>query len=111
MPFKRVSIAALAAVVWLASLPVSAAASYMTGRIIDITFTQDWMMIRLDTGLPDNCIGTAYGWMKIPAESKPMTAFAMGLWLRGDNTQVDVTVYTSGIVDGYCRITQIDPVG
>jgi len=40
-----------------------------------------------------------------------MTAFVIGLWMRGHAGQVNVTVYTDGLVGGYCRITQIDPVG
>ena len=65
----------------------------------------------LDTGLPDNCNGSAYGWMIISGDYKPMTAFVIGLWMRGDAAQVHVTVYTDGLVGGYCRINQIDPAG
>jgi hypothetical protein len=68
-------------------------------------------MIMLDVGLPSNCEGTAWGWMKVPPENKAMTAFVIGLWLRGDASSTDVSVYTDGVVGGYCRITQIDPVG
>ena len=38
-----------------------------------------------------------------------MTAFVLGLWMRGDASSVSVTIYTDGLVNGYCRINQIDP--
>jgi hypothetical protein len=83
--------------------------TYITGHMIDVTFAWDYVLIRIDAGLPDNCAGTSYGWMKIPAENKSMNAFVVGLWMRGDAQQVPMTVYTDGLVGGYCRITQIDP--
>ena len=87
------------------------APTYVSGRIIDVTFAQDFVMIRVDTGLPDNCVGTAWGWMKVAPENKAMTAFVVGLWMRGDAALTNVTVYTGGLVGGYCRVDQIDPVG
>lgn len=90
--------------------PAHAAATYIHGRISNVTFAGDYVMIMLDAGLPENCTGSAWGWMKIPPENKPMTAFVMGLWLRGDADQVGLTVYTDGLVGGYCRISQIDPI-
>ena len=98
-----------AAVCGMLSNSAQAAPTYMSGHITNVTFAQDWVMVMLDTGLPDNCAGTAYGWMKIPPEDKPMIAFVTGLWMRGDAAQVVVTVYTDGLVGGYCRIAQIDP--
>jgi hypothetical protein len=83
--------------------------TYITGHINDVTFVWDAVLIRIDAGLPDNCAGTSYGWMKIPVENKSMNAFVVGLWMRGDAQQVPMTVYTDGLVGGYCRITQIDP--
>ena len=104
---------ALAATLSIALLPspVRAASSYVSGHVVDVTFASDWVMIRLDAGLPDNCVGSSYGWMKIPPENKPMNALAIGLWMRGDEANVVVTVYTDGLVGGYCHITQIDPQG
>lgn len=49
--------------------------------------------------------------MKIPVANKSMAAFVVGLWMRGDAAEIIVSVYTDGLVDGYCRITQIDPAG
>jgi hypothetical protein len=89
----------------------SAAPNYIQGHITNVTFVHDAVMIMVDTGLPDNCAGTGWGWMKIPTTSKPMMALVTGLWLRGDAASTLVTVYTDGLVDGYCRVTQIDPQG
>jgi hypothetical protein len=86
-----------------------AAPTYMSGHIIDVTFAGEDVLIRLDTGLPDNCVGTSFGWMRIPPEYKPLSAFVIGLWMRGDEQQTQVTVYTDGLVGSYCRISQIDP--
>jgi hypothetical protein len=84
---------------------------YTSGHISNVTFVSDYVMIMVDAGLPGNCTGTSWGWMKIPVANKAMEAFVVGLWMRGDAASTVVTVYTDGLVDGYCRITQIDPVG
>jgi hypothetical protein len=91
--------------------PAQTAQSYTSGHINNVTFAGDFVMIMVDAGLPGNCAGTSWGWMKIPPENKAMSAFVLGLWMRGDAAQTVVTVYTDGLVGGYCRITQIDPVG
>jgi hypothetical protein len=39
-----------------------------------------------------------------------MAAFVIALQARGELTSVTMTVYTSGIVGGYCTVNQIDPV-
>lgn len=93
------------------ALPVTAGPTFITGHISNVTYVSDYVMIRVDAGLPDNCVGTSWGWMKIPPENKAMAAFVTGLWMRGDADQVVVDVYTDGLVGGYCRITQIDPAG
>jgi hypothetical protein len=84
--------------------------NYIHGFISNVTFTDDEVMIMVNAGLPDNCAGTPWGWMRIPATSKTMAAFIIGLWLRGDAQSTNLTVYTDGLVSGYCRVTQIDPV-
>ena len=93
------------------STTASAQPTYISGHISDVTFVWDAVLIRVDAGIPDNCVGTSYGWMKIPVENKSMNALVLGLWMRGDAQQVMVTVYTDGLLSGYCRITQIDPAG
>jgi hypothetical protein len=87
------------------------AATYVTGRISNVTFAGNEVLIMVDAGLPNNCVGTGWGWMRIPPESTPMIAFVIGLWMRGDAAQTQLTGYTGGLVNGYCRIDQIDPVG
>jgi hypothetical protein len=87
------------------------AATYVSGHISNVTFASDVVMIMVDAGLPDNCVGSGWGWMKISSEKKAMMAFVLGLWMRGDAAQTVVTVYTGGLVDGLCRVDQIDPVG
>jgi hypothetical protein len=95
---------------WL-SLPVFAAPTSIAGQINDVTVAGDEVLIRVNAGLPDNCAGTMFGWMRIPPESKAMIAFVIGLWMRGDASQTSVVVYTDGMVGSYCRVNQIDPVG
>ena len=85
-----------------------AADTYLAGRISNVTFAGDMVLIMLDTGVPDNCAGTPYGWMAIPTTYKSMVAFVIGLWMRGDAAQVSMTVYTdSRPPGGYCQINQI----
>lgn len=99
----------------LCSAALAAAAAYadqthLAGRISNMTLAGDSVLIMLDTGVPGNCAGTPYGWMRIPAVNKPMTAFVLGLWLRGDASAVPVTVYTSPPdSSGYCTVNQLDP--
>jgi hypothetical protein len=107
-------LSAMIGVLGFAATPMAANASptYQVGRINNVTFAGDGVLIRLDTGLPDNCAGTGSGWMLIPISAKPIQAFVLGLWLRGDAAQVTVVVYTTaGVVSGYCQIDQIDPEG
>ena len=105
-------IATSVVVMTLGATPSRAAANYMTGHIADVTFLADAVMLRLDSGQPDNCTGTAWGWIKVPVANKNMSALVLGLWLRGDAASTSITVYTDGVAsDGYCRITQIDPAG
>lgn len=84
---------------------------YLSGHISNVTFIGDSLYLMLDAGLPDNCTGTSYGWMVIPAPYKAMSAFVLGIWMRGTASSDLVTVYTDGIVNGFCQINQIDPVG
>jgi len=93
------------------SASAQTAQGYTSGHISNVTFVEDYVMVMVDAGLPGNCAGTSWGWMKIPVANKSMAAFVIGLWMRGDAANTVVTVYTDGLVDGYCRITQIDPVG
>ena len=102
-------LAALIGSLWATSVP--AADAYLGGHINDVTFAGSDVMVRLDTGVPDNCTGTPFGWMLIPNSAKPMQAFVIGLWMRGDAAQTYAVVYTTAVsVGGYCIINQLDPV-
>lgn len=90
--------------------PCGAALNYQAGHINDITVTGDVIMVKLDSGLPDNCSGTAYGWMMIPADYKAVKALVLALWARGDMSSVPVQIYTDGLVNNYCQVNQIDPL-
>jgi hypothetical protein len=105
----------LHAVVVMAALCCSPAGAqtgpaHVTGHISNVTFNGNEVLIIVDAGLPGNCTG-ASSWMRIPPEFKPINAFVLGLWMRGDAAQVTVTVYAAEAVGGYCVITQIDPAG
>lgn len=102
--------AAIAALIAIVSTNAAAYDTYQQGRIYDVTVAGNTMLIRLDTGIPDNCNGSPYGWMQVPEANKVMQSFVLGLWLRGDAAQTTVVVYTSGVpAGGYCQINQIDP--
>jgi len=107
---KNIGKALLAACLVAAPLSIHAAPTYMSGRIVNISFAGDSIFIMLDTGLPDNCAGTPFGWMVIPSGAKAMQAFVVGLRLSGNVRDIPVAVYTSGRDNtGYCQISQIDP--
>ncbi|MEO8018734.1 MAG: hypothetical protein ABI769_13040 [Pseudomonadota bacterium] len=91
------------------STSARAEATYISGHISNVTFAGDFVMIMVDAGLPGNCAGTSYGWIKIPPANKAMTAYVLGLSLSGNQAQTLLTVYTQGLVDGYCWVSQIDP--
>ncbi|HEU5134647.1 MAG TPA: hypothetical protein VFU13_05845 [Steroidobacteraceae bacterium] len=111
MQFRTFRFVAAVAVLGAVSATASAATNYVQGHINNVTFAGDEVLIQVDVGLPDNCIGTHYGWMRIPPEYKSMNAFVIGLWMRGDASQTLVVVYTEGLAGSYCRIGQIDPAG
>ena len=85
-----------------------AADTWQRGTINNITSTQQGLLIRLDTGLPDNCAGTPYGWMLIPEANKTLIATTLMLWAMGTRS---VDIYTVGRPNGgYCVIEQVDPL-
>jgi hypothetical protein len=95
----------------LIGAPALAFPNYTTGHISDVTFAGNSVLIRTDAALPDNCLGTPYGWMQISGTYASMNAFVLALWARGDANSVVVNVYTTGVANGYCQIDQIDPPG
>jgi hypothetical protein len=104
---------ALLALPLLLPAPAARAESYyVLGSITGITYMDDTVLVQLSSGVPGNCAGTPYGWMRVPPSNRAMIAFVTGLWMRGDAASVTVVLYTSGIDgSGYCAITQLDPPG
>lgn len=93
----------------LTSLASNAAESYTIGKIASITFAGESILIQMDSALPDNCIGTSYGWLMLPPNNKPMIAAVLSLWSRGALPSTQLSVYTSGIAGAYCQVNQIQP--
>ncbi|MCH9691077.1 MAG: hypothetical protein K0U59_03260 [Gammaproteobacteria bacterium] len=89
-----------------ASFSASAAENSLTGNIEAVTSTASGLLIRLDTGVPDNCKGVAYDLMIINSENSVMIAAALTGWA---NEKKQVTVYTDPISSGRCNINQFDP--
>jgi len=94
------------------ALPVRSALAYdnyQVGHISRVSFITNGIGIWLDTGLPTNCAGTIAGYMMVSSSSAPLMAFVTGLWMRGDASQVGLTVYTTPVDStGFCQVTQID---
>lgn len=84
---------------------------YQVGYITNVTFDRYGTLIMLSAGVPGNCAGTPYGWMRIADTSKTISAFVMGLWLRGDIAQTTMSVYTVAAPSpgDFCVVTQINP--
>lgn len=81
---------------------------WLSGNINNITTMRGAMLIMLDTGVPDNCQGTPYGWMLIRQEDRVVVNMVMAMWA---SERRNATVYTVGMVDGWCEVQQIDPAG
>lgn len=92
----------------LASFITSAAGSYASGSISNLTVTRSGIMIQLTSNLPDNCDGTPYGWILVKQENTAITSVILALWVS-KNTYG--TFYTSGRENGtgYCLLNQYDP--
>ena len=86
--------------------PASSGPSWMNGNITQISSVSNGLMIMLDSGVPDNCVGTPYGWMVIPDSAKSIVA----LTLVAKIYKSPVTVYTTGRdATGYCIVNQVQP--
>lgn len=97
------AVMAIACGIWTPA--VHAAAEWNRGTMIDMTSTAAGLMVKLDTGLPTNCIGVSmYGWMLIPEANRTMVAFAMSKWISLQRA-VDLYVVVQG---GACIVTQVD---
>jgi hypothetical protein len=93
----------------LISMPALAGPYYLGGNVSNMTTTAQGVYIMLDSGVPENCKGTPYGWMVIREANKTMAAAVLAMWASGRR---GATVYTSGIDGtGYCIINQVHPHG
>lgn len=89
------------------SATARAEATYLTGRITNVTSGAAGLLIMLDTGVPTNCTGASYNWMVIPEANKTMIAVALITW----QNQGSATVYTNTLdPNNGCVINQFDPV-
>ncbi|MEW4363837.1 hypothetical protein [Aliikangiella maris] len=63
----------------------------------------------MDTGLPDNCKDTPYGWMLIKQEHTAIISTVLAAWASDNKSG---TAYTSGRSGGtgYCIVNQFNPV-
>jgi hypothetical protein len=104
---KRILIIALVLFAWNGDAQYP---TYQNGHIINITFSGDMVLIRLDVAHPGNCASSAWNWMAIPAANKPIQAFVLALQARGALSSVMVTVYTDPPSSTpFCTVNQIDP--
>ena len=91
------------------SSPALSGPNYQGGTITDLTAITSGIMIRLDSGVPDNCKGTPHGWMLVKQEHTAITSTVLTAWTSGNKS---ITVYTSGRGNSgseFCEITQFDP--
>jgi hypothetical protein len=107
MSLSKAVKAALTSVALSASASCFAEDTYLSGTVTNLTSITSGILLKLDTGLPTNCIGSPWGWMLIRAENRPMTALLLTMYASGRKR---ATVYTVGVTQtGYCEISQYDP--
>ena len=87
------------------ALSAQAEATYLSGRITNVTTGASGLFIMLDSGVPTNCSGVSYGWMMIPEASKAMIAVVLITWQNKGGG----VVYTNALSGGNCVINQFDP--
>ncbi|GAD77097.1 hypothetical protein [Vibrio azureus] len=63
----------------------------------------------LDSGVPDNCADSRYGWLLIKQEHTALTSVVLAAWASGNKAG---TVYTTARQNGFafCTVNQFDPV-
>lgn len=91
---------------------VQAGPNWQHGFISGITFVDDYILVALSSGPPDNCAGTPSGFMRINSTNKAMQSYVTGLWLRGDASQVPIYIYTDPppSAGAYCVVRQVNPL-
>lgn len=83
--------------------------NYTYGKMTDMSAIAEGLLIRINAPVPDNCAGTPYGWMLIPATNKPIMAAAMMFWATGKRTAEIYTVpATTTGPNAFCTVTQLD---
>ena len=89
-------------------LNAQSAENYITGKVYDITSISSGLLIRVEGNqVPGACVDlNPHGWMLIPEEFKTMTSVALTMWTTEKR---QATIYVSGAVGSYCRVTQYDP--
>ncbi|MBB5368569.1 MULTISPECIES: hypothetical protein [unclassified Janthinobacterium] len=99
-----------AAIFLCASLSLTVATAgptWQPGEIWDHSAVGGGLLIRFNpavTAMPDNCAGAI--WMFIPETNKTIIAVTLMAIASGNR---NVMVYTSGLVSGFCMVTQVDP--
>lgn len=78
---------------------------YLSGKLSNIATGENSLSIMLDSGVPDNCEGVPYNWMRISGEHTTMTSMVLAMWISG---KLEMTVYTK-LENGKCYITSVDP--
>ncbi len=89
------------------SIAAHAGPHYLSGKLSNIASSSQYISIMLDTGVPENCNGVAYNWMRINKEDTVMVSMILSMWVAKKN---NVTVYTRRNADGQCDIYSLDPV-
>lgn len=105
---RKLTMLVMSIAVMLSTTSAIAGQSNITGNISNSTFIRGGTLFMLDSGLPDNCYGSPWGWIKVKDEDKSLSRVIAALWLT-DKRQV--TVYTDGRENGtgFCIVNQIDP--
>ncbi|MEX2962190.1 hypothetical protein [Microbulbifer sp. TYP-18] len=87
-----------------ASFSVGATEHYLRGTMDYLASTKTGLVVRLDTGVPDNCAGATV--MRIRKEDSVIISVTLASWASGKR---EVDVYTEALAAGVCYIYQLDP--
>lgn len=102
----------LSLVLALASLSfvhaAQAGAYHQTGKIRDLSITNNGLLVKFEPALPDNCEDTPYGWMVVKQEDTALTSALLALWI---SDRLSGTIYTKPPENGtkYCSVSQFHP--
>lgn len=82
--------------------------THQYGKIRDISAVTGGLLIKLDSGAPDNCANTPYGWLLVKSDRTTIISVVLASWAAGSKTG---TIYTTGLENGngYCLVNQFDP--